>query len=201
MKKVIIIALVLIVCIFSFCSKPKSWDYFRKPHTTEKDSLLIYYKARANHFLEMDDEDNALIYADSIILYDPENTQVYNLKFQILTWRKNYPEALKLVKSLEQIKSDDYLTKFQIGFLSEKLNDTITAKVYYQKALNLINNELKSDNDNLDMIIDKTTILTLLNKKDSANMILDSLLIKHPEIEEFILRFKNADRLELLDSY
>lgn len=201
MKKIIIIIFVLIIYTFSFCSKPTGWDDFKRPQTPEKDSLLVYYKARANFYLEKGDENNVLIYADSILLYEPENIQVHNLKFQILTWEKNYPEALKLVQSLEQIKGEDYLIKFQTGFLSEKLNDTITAKAYYRKALDLLNYEIKSGNDDLNATIDKTTILTLLNKKDSATIILDSLLIKHPEYEEFILRFKNADRTELLDAY
>lgn len=151
--------------------------------------------------MERDDEDNVLIYADSILLIDPRNIQAYNIKFQILTWKKDYSGALELVKSLEKTDDDYYVAKFGIGILSEKLGDTVTAKEYYQKSLNLINREIESGNDDFNLWVDKTSLLTLLNKKDSANLILDSLINENPDFEEILLKFKMADRNELLDFY
>lgn len=202
MKKLFFVKFWLV--IFYSCTTPAKRNHFDLPASKNKDSLSIYYNNKGSEYYMMKGmPDSAIIFFDSAIFHDKTNIAPYNNKFQILIERKDYLGALKLMKTYEEVDREYYPILSHIGILSEKTNDkTIHAKEYYQRALHLIDKQIKTEEgDILSLYIGKANLLTLLNMKDSADNIYDRLLIEYPDFQEIILESKNSDRQDILNAY
>ena len=179
-----------------------------------RELMVLTYLLRSATYLAMDELDKALNDVEAAERIHPGLIPVLEHKFKILIEQENYEGALALVKRLQAIDQRPQYFLREILVLNEldKYDEAVAAaeklreqypeeepqwimvlvEIHtrhkaYEKALALVEEQLKEEPEELRWIIAKTQVFTGQEKWDEAVLWLESHLQENPESREFNL--------------
>ena len=126
MKHVIYLAFFISTAVFG---QNQSVPKFSKQIDAMLDSMLTSFKSGNSK--------QAFIVLDSAIQLDSTNIGLYELKVSWEGYLKKYDQAVKTSLRLIRLVPNNPLTQFHTAIYYEKIGDSITAKQYYLKSIEL----------------------------------------------------------------
>ena len=141
----------------------KSLDVINKILEIEKSDDVIADKIFVLNCLEKYDEASNLLNKVSGV--------DINLKFNLLTKLKEYEEAFKFINEVDETNEDVLISKVDVYFHLK----------HYSEVLNIIDVALKTNNDNINLLLFKSHSLCGLEKYNESILVYNSILKIHDE--------------------
>jgi len=198
MIKLKIIILLLIFGIYS-CGQTTHPTNRTAVELNDKIIPLVNYLSNSDSCIK------ALTFLDSATIIDSNCFLCYYNKLMFLKSLKQYDKAISTVNRLLRLKpfaNDLYLSG---GVYYMKIGDTASAKVYFQKSLDICNGVLDTisvENRNyVSLTINKALDIILLGDQRKGNEILKDLRNKQTDstYSDYISSFMNKSSDELLE--
>jgi len=147
--------------------------------------------------------DSALICLDKAIKFDSTYYYSYGVKASLHTSLKQYDKALKAMEKQIQLKPDLAEEYTIAGKLSDVLLDSIKAKKYYSKALELYDTKIAKNAKpqmKVSYELDRVSLLILLSKDSEAKQqmakVEKEIHLNHTSLE----RINQMTRKKILDA-
>ena len=158
---------------------------------------------RAVELISVSKYDSALICLDKAIKYDSTYYYSYGVKVSLHTSLKQYDKALKAMEKQIQLKPDSAEEYTIAGKLSDVLMDSIKAKKYYSKALELYDTKIaknKKPQMKVSYELDRVFLFILLSKDSEAKKemakVEKEIHLSHTSLE----RISQMTRKKILDA-
>ncbi len=199
MKTYTLVFILMLLALYSFGQKPTK-------HIVDPKAIKL--NNEATKLLGYNNNDSTLkgVYLlDKATEIDSNYYLAYSNKLTCLTQLRQYDKAIATAKRLIRFKPlapDIYM---MCGEIYDKINDTISSNIYFNKALALSNaylDTMKVENINYDMfIMNKAVTLIMLNQQVEGNKLLKQLYNrqKYETFKEHIKSFMNKNKKELLE--
>jgi tetratricopeptide (TPR) repeat protein len=154
----------------------------------------------------------ALSFLDSAIAIDSNDFFAYDNKMMFLYGLKQYDKAINTANELIRLRPNAHDLYMLKGNLLNKIGDTASANLNFQKSLGICNNVLdtmrETNRDYTMLVINKAINLIMLEDSAQANKILKVLYDKQPDDptfdifdKKYILSLMNKNRIELMNLF
>jgi len=156
--------------------------------------------------MNVDSTKKAITLLDAATNIDSNYFLAYYNKMLFLNELKLYGRSIQTMQNLIRIKPQSHDLYLQGGLLYEITGDSIIAKRYFQKSLEILNPVLDTmsinNGDYVMLVGNKAVNLIMTGDQISADKLLRDLLAKHPESDwkEYILSLMNKSKKELIES-
>jgi tetratricopeptide (TPR) repeat protein len=152
----------------------------------------------------------ALLFLDSATAIDSNNFLAYYNKLMFLYGLKQYDKAINTTNELIRLRPNDHDLFMIKGNLLNKIGDTTSANLNFEKSLKICNSVLDTMHEtNRDYVMfgmDKAVNLIMLGDSVEANKMLKIVYNKPPDDptfgnvdKKYILSLMNKNRIQLID--
>jgi tetratricopeptide (TPR) repeat protein len=156
-------------------------------------------------FVNIDSTKKAIFFLDRATAIDSNYFMAYWNKLSLQSELKQYDKAILTVSNLIRLKPDEHEIYLIGGTLYEKMGDTISSKIYFQKSLTICTNVLDTMNiKNKDynmLFMDEAINLIMLSNQTKGNQFLKQLYDRQTDsfFKELTATYMNKNKKEVLD--
>lgn len=145
----------------------------KKPDLPNPSAHKLYDSAI--NYMMLANNETALKFLNSAVAIDSNYYQAFTLKFTLESLENKYAEALGTTKKIISLNPVTPYYFLPAGMLSEKVGDSSSAKVYYQRGINLVDQIVDTIKINSDLYFDlqstKGLFLVFLNDPQGQHLL------------------------------